>query len=85
MEIDIKKEPHPIILSRYRRFNRNYKRKELLGEIINLMGSNGYEDFMFIASGKDGRSVRVGSDDRELRYGDLIWLLIGSIHDLLED
>jgi hypothetical protein len=65
----------PEVLSHYRMFNRNYSREELLGEIKNLLNEDGYEDFMFLASGPKGFCSRVGSDDQDLRNGDILWLL----------
>jgi len=78
-----KKEP--AIISRYRIFNKNYSRKQMLGEVINLLGSNGYEDFLFIASGPEGTATRIGSDDKDLRWGDLLWMVEKAKGKLLSD
>ena len=64
-----------IAISHHRGFARNYTPEELLGEIINLIKSDDFEDFMFIAGGAKGmRSIRIGSSDRDLRVGDLLLL-----------
>lgn len=65
----------PEVLSHYRMFNRNYTREELLGEIKNLLEEEGYEDYLFIASGSKGFCSRIGSDTQDLRNGDILWLL----------
>jgi hypothetical protein len=63
------------VLSHHRGFSRNYTPEELMGEIINLVNSDDFEDFMFIAGGEKGmRSIRIGSRDRDLRIGDLLLL-----------
>jgi hypothetical protein len=63
------------VLSHHRGFARNYTPEELMGEIINLVNSDDYEDFMFVAAGEKGlRSIRIGSRDRDLRKGDLLLL-----------
>ena len=63
------------IISHHRGFARNYTPEELLGEIINLIKSGDFEDYMFIAGGAKGmRSIRIGSSDRDLRIGDLLLL-----------
>ena len=72
------------VISHHRLFNRNLKRAELIGEIKNLVEEERYEDFIFIAEGSNGRAVRIGSDDLDLRYGDLIWMLDGAKKDVLE-
>jgi len=65
----------PILLSSHRIFVRNYSPAELLGEITNIIQSGDYEDFMFIAVGDNGsRAIRIGSKDRGLRIGDLLYL-----------
>lgn len=63
------------VLSHHRGFARNYTPEELMGEIINLVNSDDFEDFMFVAGGAKGmRSIRIGSKDRDLRIGDLLLL-----------
>ena len=65
----------PEILSFHRSYKRNYTPEQLLGEIKNLIGSGEYEDFMFVAEGWNGnRSIRIGSTDKDLRAGDLLYL-----------
>ena len=64
----------PIVISKHRMFHRNYTPSELLGEITNLINSGDYEDFFFVASG-EMRSVRIGSKNRDLRIGDLLYLI----------
>jgi hypothetical protein len=68
-------EKKPEVLSHYRLFNRNYTKEELLGEIKNLLEEDGYEDFLFIASGPKGFCSRIGSEDQNLRNGDILYLL----------
>ena len=63
----------PVIISEYKMFCRNYTPEELLSEITNLISSGEYEDFMFVAAG-DIRSVRIGSKNKDLRVGDLLYL-----------
>jgi len=64
-----------IPISRHRIFKRNYTPSEILGEIKTLIQSGEYKDFMFIANGGNGgRSIRIGSTDRDLRVGDLLFL-----------
>ena len=63
------------IISTHRMFCRNYTPGELLGEITNLIHSGEYEDFMFVAASCSGmNSIRIGSNDRDLRVGDLLLL-----------
>lgn len=61
------------IMSMHRSYNRNYDPDELLGEIKNLIRSGDYEDYMFVAAGRK-RSIRIGSTDKDLRVGDLLFL-----------
>ncbi len=60
-------------ISSYRTFTRNYTPEQLLGEIKTLIESERYDDFMFVAAGKE-RSIRIGSTERNLRVGDLLFL-----------
>jgi len=73
-----------IILSRHRTFHRNYTPVEFLGEVKNLTSSEDYDDFLVVAIGSGGLSIRIGSRDRELRYGDLIYMLEKAKLDILE-
>lgn len=80
-----KSKKEPAIISQYRIFHENYSRKQMLGEIVNLLGSNGYEDFLFIAAGPEGTATRIGSDDKDLRWGDLVWMIEKAKAKLLSD
>jgi len=63
------------VISHHRTFVRNYSREELLGEINNIMRDSSYKDFMFVAVSDEGdRAIRIGSEDRSLRVGDLLFL-----------
>jgi len=62
-------------MSHHRNFVRNYSREEFLGEVSNILRDDNYKDFMFVGLGGDGtRSIRIGSEDRDLRIGDLLYL-----------
>ena len=74
----------PLAISLHRAFSRNYTPEELLGEIQTLISSGDYEDFMFVADGKESRLVRIGSTDRNLRIGDLLLLNQFIKEDILE-
>ena len=75
----------PAIMSRYRMFNRNYSREEFLGEVKNLVSEEGFEDFLIVATGRAGTATRIGSDDKDLRYGDIIWMLKKAEMQFLDD
>jgi hypothetical protein len=71
-------------ISNYRTFNRNLDPKQMLGEIMTLIESEEYQDFIFIAAGKIRRSLRIGSTDNDLRIGDLLFLLEMAKQEILE-
>lgn len=73
----------PTVISHYRLYKRNYSPKELLGEVANLINSEEFEDFIFVAAKGAKRSVRIGSFDRDLRYGDLLLLLKYAEEDVM--
>jgi len=77
----MKKNITPI--SSYRIFKRSYLPNELLGEITTLINSDDYCDYVFIANGNI-RSVRIGSEDSSIRYGDVLYLLELAKLDIME-
>jgi hypothetical protein len=70
-------------ISNHRIFARNYNAEEMVGEVRNLIGTGKYQDFIFVAAGEGGRSVRIGSIDNDLRIGDLLYLIELARQDVL--
>jgi len=75
----------PVVLSHHRLYKRNYSPNELLGEIANIVKSEDFEDFMFVAAKGVRRSVRIGSFDGDLRMGDLLMLTKFLEMDIVND